>query len=171
MEQIGMNVKMWIDDPVSDLFRELDARKHENFRGGFEPIPDVCLFSRRIKSDWRRRNAECTMAALLLAIEVKASERQGARLRSGEIIRDINKLAAHRQEAQQRNASFVPVMMVIDTAPTPEERMTSWALSESREACKEVSVEFMYVSPTEHSCSLVGGNKERKLRTDNDFHE
>ncbi|MDP9485653.1 MAG: hypothetical protein M3Q49_07695, partial [Actinomycetota bacterium] len=43
--QIGMNVKMQIDEPVSKLFRELDLRKHEDFRGGFEPIPDVALFS------------------------------------------------------------------------------------------------------------------------------
>ena len=39
--QIGMNVKMWIDNPVSELFKRLSDRKHENYRRGFEPIPDV----------------------------------------------------------------------------------------------------------------------------------
>ena len=35
--QIGMNVKMWIDNPVSELFKRLSDRKHENYRRGFEP--------------------------------------------------------------------------------------------------------------------------------------
>lgn len=84
-----MNVKMWIDNPVSELFRKLDLRKHENFRGGFEPIPDVCLFSPRVKSDWRRRKRKETLEALLLAVEIKASERADSRLGPGEIIKDI----------------------------------------------------------------------------------
>ena len=42
--QIGMNVKMWINDPATPLFKELDDRKHPEFRGGFEPITDVVLF-------------------------------------------------------------------------------------------------------------------------------
>jgi hypothetical protein len=156
ISQIGMNVKMWISNPVSELFRELDLRKHEDFRGGFEPIPDVCLFSDSIASDWRRRNSEKTMAALLLAIEVKASERAGGRLRSGEIIRDIMKLGAHSEESRHRKGSFIPVMMVIDTAPEKEERMTSWALTESQNAAHEAGVEFLYVSPDRQTCSLVG---------------
>ncbi len=156
VNQIGMNVKMWISDPVSKLFRELDLRKHKDFRGGFEPIPDVCLFSERIGSDWRRRNYEKTMACLLLAIEVKASERAGSRLRSGEIIRDIMKLRAHGEESRHRKGSFIPVMMVIDTAPEKEERMTSLALKESREAAQEARVEFLYVSPDWQTCTLGG---------------
>ncbi len=51
LRQMGMNVKMWIDDPVSELFRELDLKKHEGFRGGFEPIPDVALFSPAVSAD------------------------------------------------------------------------------------------------------------------------
>ena len=42
--QLGMNVKIRITEVVSDLFRELDVRKAEGFRGGFEPIPDVVIF-------------------------------------------------------------------------------------------------------------------------------
>ena len=47
-----MNVKMWIDNPVSELFRKFDLRKHEDYRGGFESIPDVYLFSTRVEGDW-----------------------------------------------------------------------------------------------------------------------
>ena len=54
--QLGMNVKMWISEPVSPLFRQLDERKNERFHGGFEPIPDVTMFSEGINGDWRRRN-------------------------------------------------------------------------------------------------------------------
>jgi hypothetical protein len=54
--QLGMNVKMWIDDPVSELFLTLDRRKHQNYQGGFEPIPDVVIFNPSINLDWRRRN-------------------------------------------------------------------------------------------------------------------
>jgi len=91
-----MNVKMWIDNPVSELFRELDLKKHEDYRGGFEPIPDVCLFSPDVEADWQRRKCDKTLAALLLATEVRVSERNDGRLRYGEIIRDITKIAAHR---------------------------------------------------------------------------
>ncbi len=155
VSQIGMNVKMWINDPVSELFRRLDLRKHKDFRGGFEPIPDVCLFSETIASDWRRRNFEKTMAALLLVIEVKASERAGGRLRLGEITRDILKLMAHSEESRKRGGSFVPVMMVIDTAPLEEERMTAWAVTESQNAARDAGVAFLYVSQAKQLCELV----------------
>ncbi len=57
--QLGMNVKIWITDVVSDLFRELDERKHEDYRGGFEPIPDVVIFRPEIGGDFRRRQSPC----------------------------------------------------------------------------------------------------------------
>lgn len=107
LTQIGMNVKMQIDEPVSKLFRELDLKKHEDYRGGFEPIPDVALFSPSVSADWRRRNNTVTLSSLLLAIEVKASERANGRLRSGEIIGDVEKLAAHRDEAKHRGNDFI----------------------------------------------------------------
>ena len=56
-----MNVKMWISEPVTPLFQELDEKKHEQFRGGFEPIPDVAMFSEDVNGDWRRRNNEQTL--------------------------------------------------------------------------------------------------------------
>jgi hypothetical protein len=46
--QIGMNVKMWIANPVSPLFQQLDKRKNELYQGGFEPIPDGCLFTLKL---------------------------------------------------------------------------------------------------------------------------
>jgi hypothetical protein len=73
--QLGMNVKIWITDVVSELFRKLDEKKHPEFRGGFEPIPDVVSFRPEIEGDWRRRNREKTLRQMLMAIEVKASER------------------------------------------------------------------------------------------------
>lgn len=148
VEQLGMNVKMRIMNPVSELFKKLDSRKHEDYRGGFEPIPDVCLFSPSVGADWRRRNRDITLSSLLLAIEIKASEREKARLRVGEIINDIQKLAAHREEAIARNASFFPVMMVIDTAPQKHEQMTFDSLMTSQATATELSVGFMYISPT-----------------------
>ena len=93
--QLGMNVKIWITDVVSDLFRELDVRKAEGFRGDFEPIPDLVIFGSGIDGDWRRRNRENTLRQMLMAIEVKASERHLGRLRKGEIVDDILKLEAH----------------------------------------------------------------------------
>ena len=154
IEQLGMNVKMRIMNPVSELFKRLDSLKHENYRGGFEPIPDVCLFSASVGADWRRRNREMTLASLLLAVEIKASERENGRLRLGEIVSDIEKLAAHQQEAKARGVSFFPVMMVIDTAPRPTEQMTSKSIRESRTAANEFEIGFMYVSPQTEICAL-----------------
>lgn len=155
VDQLAMNVKMWIANPTTELFRELDLRKHEDFRSGFEPIPDVCLFSSEISADWRRRNNTNTLNYLLAAIEVKASEREAGRLRVGEIVGDIRKLAAHKEEAQYRGCSFSPVMMVIDTAPGESEQMTSYSLSQSKSAAINYGVDFMYLSQT-HASSTLG---------------
>jgi len=155
-QQVGMNVKMWISNLVSDLFKTLDARKREGFQGGFEPIPDVCLFSPGIEGDWRRRNNRATLRHLLLAIEVKASERSGGRLSAREIVFDIEKLAAHRQEAQARGSTFHPVMMVIDTAPLLAERMMGASLKQAQDAARELSVSLLYLSPSETLEAVLG---------------
>jgi hypothetical protein len=154
--QIGMNVKMWINDPATPLFKELDDRKHPEFRGGFEPIPDVVLFSPKIKGDWRRRNCNNTLKQMLLAIEVKASERAANRLSPKEIITDIEKLAAHREEAKAQGSYMYPVMMVIDSAPLPEERMTESALSKAEEVAQNNKVGLLYVSPVHEIKALHG---------------
>jgi hypothetical protein len=150
-----MNVKMYISDPASDLFKRLVSRKHPAYRGGFEPIPDVCFFSSHVGADWRRRKSATTLASLLLAIEIKASERKNGRLRIGEIKTDIEKLAAHRDEARAKGYSFLPVVMVIDSADKSE-CMTAQSLEEAQAIAVQLAVGFMYLSQkTEFSLLAV----------------
>jgi len=105
----------------------------ELFRGGREPIPDLIIFSPEIVNDFRRRNYENTLRHMLLAAEIKVSERFQGRLRAGEIRKDILKLDALREETQAREADLIPVVIVVDTAPDEIERMGGWALEEARE--------------------------------------
>lgn len=145
--QLGTNVKQWIDRPVSRLFQALDLRKHVDYQGGFEPVPDVVIFSPTVAGDWRRRNREATLRHMLLAIEVKASERANGRLSRREIVGDLEKLAAHQEEVRHRGGDMHPVMMVIDTAPDPAERMTAWTYSEAKQTAERYGVSFCYLSP------------------------
>ena len=142
-----MNVKMWISNPETRLFQQLDERKNERFRGGYEPIPDVAMFSEGVTGDWRRRNSEQTLKFLRLAIEVKASERAKSRLRFGEVAADIEKLVAHRGEAGHRGSTFYPVVMVLDTAPLAHEQMTRYSYNKTKEIAEKNSVGFLYCSP------------------------
>jgi len=142
-----MNVKIWIDNPITALFRELDKRKHKKFQGGYEPIPDIVLFSPEIEGDFRRRNRKNTLRHILMAIEVKASERDQSRLAPGEIIEDILKLEAFRKEARRRRSNFVPTMIVIDTAPDKKEQMTEDSLQFILEEAREHNVGLFYLSP------------------------
>jgi hypothetical protein len=142
-----MNVKIWISDVVSEHFKKLDLRKAEDFRGGFEPIPDLVVFSPEVAGDFRRRNRANTLRHMVLAVEIKASERFQGRLRAGEIIDDILKLDALREEAQAREADFIPVVIVVDTAPDEIERMRHWALREARDTASSHDVCFFYLSP------------------------
>jgi hypothetical protein len=161
--QLGMNVKQWIDAPVTPLFRALDARKQVGFQGGFEPIPDIVIFRPAIGGDWRRRNRQATLRHMLLAIEVKASERADGRLGAGEVIRDIRKLAAHRDELRNRGGDMHPVMMVIDTAPLAEERMPAAKLDLASAAAQAQGVSFLYVSPMVARMELAVALPEEKL--------
>lgn len=154
VSQIGMNVKMWISNPVSELFRKLVSVKHQNYQGGFEPIPDVVIFKPDINADWRRRNRENTLRNILIAIEVKASERAKSKLRSAEIELDIRKLAAHREEVMNLGSSMLPVMVIIDSAPNASERMTHTTLGQAYDLAKNLDVGFMYVSPTFEICNI-----------------
>ncbi len=147
--QLGMNVKMWIPDVVSDRFRVLDLNKNEGFRGGFEPIPDVVLFREDIQGDFRRRNRDNTLRQMLLAVEVKASERERTRLGPKEVVDDILKLEAHRIEARHKQTDFLPVMMVVDTAPEPAERMTRQAVEAAKSASEEREICLFYLSQDE----------------------
>jgi hypothetical protein len=147
--QLGMNVKQWIPNVRSELFRQFDLRKHEAFRGGFEPIPDIVIFSPDVAGDWRRRSRDRTIMFMLAVIEVKASERAEGRLSPGEVSREIRKLAAHREEAQFRGHDFHPVMIVVDSALKPAERMSLASVSAVRELSHELGVEWRYISPDE----------------------
>lgn len=153
--QIGMNVKQWIENPVTEHFRALDQRKHEAFRGGFEPIPDIVLFGAAIDGDFRRRNRERTLQHMIAAIEIKASERQGSRLTQGEVLRDIAKLVAHRAEAERRGTRFLPVMIVLDTAREAGERMRMVSRESCRTAAATAGICWLYVAPSEEDCDLL----------------
>ena len=152
--QLVMNVRIRITDVVSDLFRKLDERKHEDYRGGFVPIPDVVIFRPKIEGDSRRRNRENTLRQMLMTIEVKASERYLGRLRAGEIVNDILKLDALRIEARHRGSDVLPGIVTIDTAPETNERMTSYARREVEAAARERRVCLFYVSPSDESVFL-----------------
>jgi len=156
LTQLGMNVKQFITDVVSARFRQLDERKHVDFRGGFEPIPDVMIFGAEARGNWQRRSAEVTLRTMRLAIEVKASERANSRLSFREIFGDLEKLAAHREEVRHRGSDFLPVMMIIDVAVPEKERMTAPDLARSRELATKLSVALLYVSQTADHTDIPG---------------
>jgi hypothetical protein len=142
-----MNVKQWIGDVRSDFFKRLDLRKHEAYRGGFEPIPDVVIFAPKIEGDWRRRRHEHTIAHMLAVLEVKASERAGKRLSLAEVQRDMRKLHAHREETRARSYDFHPVMIVVDSAREEGERMRPDHIEGARSLAQALEVEWRYLSP------------------------
>jgi len=123
-EQLGMNVKVWIAGVVSEDFRRRDLRKAERFGGGFELIPDVVIFGPEIGGDFRRRNRENTLRRMLLAVEVKASEKERKRLGRGEIVGDVVKLEALGIEVRHRDSDVLGAVVAVDTAPEAGERMT-----------------------------------------------
>lgn len=145
VSQLGMNVKMYISNPITPLFQNLDKKKNEKFRGGFEPIPDVVIFSPLIKGDWRRRNRINTLKESLVAIEIKASERHKGRLTESEIVNDLKKLTAHRDEAIHRNAGFAPIMIIVDTAPDPTERMKRFAIDRCIDFATNDHIGIIYI--------------------------
>jgi hypothetical protein len=136
--QLGMNVKIWISDVFTAHFRQLDEKKHPEYRGGFEPIPDVVVFQPEINGDFRRRNRENTLRRMFMAVEVKASERHRGRLGVGELVKDIDKLEALRIEALHKEGSdLLPTIVAIDTAPEANERMSPEARHEAEAAARE----------------------------------
>ena len=154
--QLGMNVKMWITAVVTDLFRKRDQKKHPDYRGGFEPIPDVVIFRPEIDGDWRRRNRDNTLRYALMAIEVKASEREKKRLGPKEIVDDILKLEVLRTEARHRGGSdMLPAVVTVDTAPEANERMTSYARHVVETAARERGICLFYVSPSDESVVVL----------------
>jgi hypothetical protein len=149
VDQIGMNVKMSIDRPKTKLIKDRDKKKEIDYQGCCELIPDIVLFKPSIHGDWRRRNYSKTLTTMLMAIEVKVSERRDARLRPAEIMKDIDKLEAHHAEIHHRQGSMVPVMIVIDTAPDEKERMLPANIPYVQMHAQNNNVGFFYVSDGE----------------------
>ncbi|OSQ42090.1 hypothetical protein [Thalassospira sp. MCCC 1A01428] len=148
IRQLGMNVKQWVRLPITPEFLFAQKTKNEAYREGREVIPDIVMFQPSINGDWRRRNYENTLNQMLMAIEIKVSEREKGRLGQTEIFRDINKLTSFRQEINHRGTSVVPIMMVIDTARELRERMVDDSISKCRNHAKDQNVGWFYVSPT-----------------------
>ncbi len=151
--QLGMNVKQYIPDPKTPLGRSESERRQEGYKG-FEPTPDAIIFHPNIEGDWRRRRRKETLINSLLSIEMKVSERQGARLRPKEVINDIEKLSALRQEIQEIRhryseapaADTIGLTIVVDTAPDQNERMTPKSLERCLEASRKQGIRFGYLN-------------------------
>ena len=124
ISQIGMNVKIWINNPKTPFLKERIKKKHIDFRIGQEIIPDITIFTKNIKSDFRRRNYKKTLKETLYSLEVKASEREKGRLQRSEIKTDIIKLKSQYTETKLKHNKEIGIgIMVIDTAPKENERM------------------------------------------------
>ena len=91
---------------------------------------------------------------MLVAVEVKASERHRGRLRAGEVVNDVLKLEALGLEAHHRVSDALGAVIVIDTAPEANERMTPEVCRVTETAARERGVCLFYVSPTEESVIL-----------------
>lgn len=80
---------------------------------------------------------------------MKASERAGKRLGLAEVLRDIEKLAAHRDEVRFLGCDFHPIMLVVDSARDSGERMTAHSVDTARSKARELGVEWRYLSPND----------------------
>lgn len=145
-KQIGMNVKIRIMNPRVAEFVARDSKKHEDFQGGYEPIPDIVLFSKEIDGNFQRRNRKQTLAHMLMAIEVKASERENGRIRPKEIVDDLQKLEGFRKEGAIRHSEFIPTMIVLDTAHDEEERMTPESIDRVFSEAESLGIGLFYLS-------------------------
>jgi hypothetical protein len=147
VKQLGMNVKIGIYKPKTAYWRKRARGRHEDYRGHCEPIPDVAIFAPGVGGDWRRRRFDETLKLLIGAVEIKASERDKNRLQKGEIIQDIEKVAAHKHEKIHRHkVGFYAAVMVIDTAPETIEQMTPRGRDKVARSAKQNGVDFFYVS-------------------------
>ncbi len=155
--QLGMNVKMRLRNSQQLLSKKPDEPRPEGSRSGLDPIPDVVVFKSEIRGDWRRRNRENSLQQMVMAIEVKASERHRYRLTYREIEADIQKLGAIREEISrlQPSPDFLPVIMLMDTAPDVLERIKPQELENITDYAHKSNVYFYYASPTETRVVVV----------------
>ncbi len=149
--QIGMNVPMYLANPITQYFmdrieKRMERKNAYDLQNGVAPTPDVVLFRPEIDGDWRRRNSDLTLRHTLIAIEVKVSERSGSRLSSKEILSDIEKLSAHREEVRHLGADMLPIMMILEPAPAKSERMTGRTFHEYMKYARINQVEVLHCS-------------------------
>jgi hypothetical protein len=146
VEQIGMNVKTTIKHVKTQFLKDRIAKKNINYQSdGIEIIPDISIYHKSINADWRRRNFENTLKHTLYSLEIKASERQNGRLTFSEIKEDVLKLKAQFDETKLKHGIEIGLgMMIIDVAPTDEERMKLKTLEEVINLTKEHDVDLWY---------------------------
>jgi hypothetical protein len=146
VEQIGMNVKTTIKQVKTQFLKDRIAKKNINYQSdGIEIIPDVSIYHESINVDWRRRNFENTLKHTLYSLEIKASEKQNGRLTLSEIKEDILKLKAQFEETKIKHGIEIGVgILIIDVAPTNEERMKPKTLLEVINLSKEHNVDLWY---------------------------
>ena len=175
LRQLGMNVKMMVRDPITEAFIEWTEKRSEGYQVGFEPVPDVVIFSSKIEGDWRRRrclHADLALSShvhILAEFELKASEWKDGRITPGKVIHDIVKLASHREEvACMRKGLSLPVIqpyqavVIVDTAPEPRELMKEKAITlVMKEAEKEARGLFLHIIRQAHHPSIVTLNNWR----------
>ncbi|HIE45844.1 MAG TPA: hypothetical protein EYP87_06745 [Flavobacteriaceae bacterium] len=147
ISQIGMNVKITFLNPKTKFLKDGMKKKKPEYQEGKEIIPDITIFSTNIKSDFRRRNSKNTLKETLYSLEVKASERKNGRLRPKEIKTDILKLKAQYTETNLKHGIEIGIgMLVIDTAPKSNEKITKKTLNEIVSFAKENGVDLWYCS-------------------------
>ncbi len=128
----------------TEAFRsESDRARHPDVQGGCEPNPDIAIYHRGVWGDSRRWSCDGTFNNLLPVAEVIAAERADSRLQSGEIVSDIRKLDALRQEVQEWESDIVQVMPVVDTVETSEGRMIRSPPGKDRACAEELDVHHL----------------------------
>lgn len=150
IDQLGMNVKIYIEKPTSVFFKNHEKTRKKGFEG-CEPTPDIALFRPGIESDWRRQQHENSLQQIQVAIEVKVSE---GRLTPCRVIPDLNKLAALREEVERIGSTLLPVMLIIDSAPTSKERITEQSLNAIISNAWEQNIPLLYASKKHEYNSL-----------------
>jgi hypothetical protein len=148
IRQLGMNVKMHIDEVVSVHFK---SKANPLYSNGCESVPDILIGRPELGADFRRRNYKNTHRNALLAAEMKVSENDGKRMHPGPVLEDIAKIAAIREEALHRDSDIVPAMVVVCTAPLERERLTEYSRREVEVAARELGVCYFYVGPDDDS--------------------
>lgn len=148
LNQLGMNVKTTISNVSSPFLQDRILKKNKNYQSfGIEIIPDISFFRTELNGDWRRRNHVNTFKNTLYALEIKASERHNGRISYKEIETDILKLTAQAEETQSQHRQKIGTgLIIIDTAPKLEERITNNSLTKIIDCSKLHSVDLWYFS-------------------------